>query len=255
MNLANLVKSLLNIQKEINVGELPSMGLFYNDDFKISIKKADLEDIIEYEYKWDNDVASVISRIKKLVKKNIVLDHGYSFGDIKSVDVIYLFLEIVKFTKGEPIFFVYIDSMGDELKIEFCSENFNYFKLDSNILEKYNADEKCFNMNGWKYTLPSIGVEDSLTEFLLEKAIEGALSDYNSYFYEFTHFSSNKNSLSFGEIDNLIQIFNFDISSEDLKTIKKIISTFYPIQKYSLRNKSGKIIDLNQKLNLEKIWK
>ena len=35
MNLINLVKRILNINKEIDTKTLPSQGLFYNDDFKM----------------------------------------------------------------------------------------------------------------------------------------------------------------------------------------------------------------------------
>ena len=38
MNLLNLVKNLLNLQKKIDKKELPSQGLFYKDDFEIIIK-------------------------------------------------------------------------------------------------------------------------------------------------------------------------------------------------------------------------
>jgi len=46
MNLVNLLKGLLNLQKKIDIKILPSQGLFYKDDFEITIKKADVEDII-----------------------------------------------------------------------------------------------------------------------------------------------------------------------------------------------------------------
>jgi hypothetical protein len=50
------------------------MGLFYNDDFNIWIKKADIEDIIEYEYKYKkDDIGSIINRVKKIVNKNVIL--------------------------------------------------------------------------------------------------------------------------------------------------------------------------------------
>jgi len=41
MNLSNLIKGLLNLEKEVNIKTLPSQGLFYKDDFKLKIKKAE----------------------------------------------------------------------------------------------------------------------------------------------------------------------------------------------------------------------
>lgn len=255
MNLSNLVKSLLNLQKEIKVNLLPSQGLFYNDDFKIFIKRANVEDIIDYEYNYvRDDLGIIISKIKKIVKRNVSFSPGYTFDDIKSIDIIFLFLEIVKFTKDEPIYFVYVNDLLEELKIEFSSDNFNYFKPSSDLMSKYDKDNKCFIIDGYKYALPSIGVENSLTKFLYKKSNEPNAHLYNNYFYEFTHFVMNKRYLTHDEIDNLLHIFNFDIEESEFRKVQNIIDTFSPIQRYSLI-KSGKIIEMNSKIDLEKIWK
>lgn len=255
MNLSNLVKGILNLQKEIDVSELPSQGLFYPDDFKVYIKRADVEDIIKYEHKYvKDDIGIIIGKIKDIVRNNTKFTPGYKFDDVKSIDIIFLFLEIVKFTKNEPIHFVYINEESEELKIEFSSKNFNYFKPDENLMKKYDNKEKCFNMDGYKYTLPSIGVENCLTNFLYIKSSTKNAHLYNDYFYEFTHFVNNKNFLSFEEIENLLQIFNFDIEKSEFQKVQKIINTFLPMQRYSLVE-NGKLIEMNSKIDLEKIWK
>ena len=63
-----------------------------------------------------------------------------------------------------------------------------------------------------------------------------------------------KTQLSFDEIDNLIQIFNYDIEKVELSKINKIMKTFMPIQSYSL-TKNGRVIEISSKIDLEKIWK
>ena len=69
-----------------------------------------------------------------------------------------------------------------------------------------------------------------------------------------TYFLGDKNKVTFSEIENLIQIFNFDLDKIEREKVKKIIDTFQPLQKYSLV-KNNKIIDINSKIDLEKIWK
>ena len=70
MSLTSIIKGILNIQKKIDLKTLPSQGIFYNDGFEIYIKKANLEDIIEYEYDYDEEqLGSVISKIKKNCRK------------------------------------------------------------------------------------------------------------------------------------------------------------------------------------------
>jgi hypothetical protein len=222
MNLLNLIKGILNLEKEIDSKILPSQGLFYKDDFKIKIKKADIEDIIEYEHNYIKDnLGLIIHKVKRIVEKNLILPRGYIFEDLKSIDIIFLFLEIVRFTKGESIKFLYIDEWGKEDIVEFNSNNFNYFFIDDKLMKYYNNKEKCFEIEGYKYSLPSIGVENSLTNFLLSKLDKPNAVKYNDYFYDFTYFLQNKNRLSFNEIENLIQIFNFDIENSESEKILK----------------------------------
>lgn len=256
MNLVNLLKGLLNLQKKIDVKILPSQGLFYPEDFEITIKKADVEDIIEYEHNYiKDDLGSIIGKLKKIVEKNSLFSHGYEFNDLKSIDIIFLFLEIVKFTKGKSINLTYFDDeLGKENAIEFSSNHFNYFKINDSLLTKYSRESKQFIIDDFKFSLPSIGVENCITNYLISKSDEHDAIKYNDYSYDFIFFLGNKRSVSFNEIDNLIQIFNYDIEVEDRKKIRSIIKLFNPIQKYSLK-RGNKIIEMNSKIDLEKIWK
>jgi len=235
---------------------LPSQGLFYKKDFEINIKKASKEDILDYEKNYvKDDIGTVIYLIKKIVEKNIKLSGGYVYEDIKSIDIIFIFLEIVKITKGKPINLLYFDKETDsEGKIEFGSKYFNYFQFTNKLLQNYSNEDRSFTINGYKYTLPSIGVENSLTNFLIVKSNEEDAFNYNNYTYDFTYFVGDKNNLKFKEIENLIQIFNFDMDKDEMKKMKEVIKTFLPLQRYSLK-KDGRVVEMNSKINLEKIWK
>jgi hypothetical protein len=254
MSISGLLKGILNLQKKVDLKSLPSQGLFYKDDFQLYIKKADLADIIEYEYKYvKEDLGLIISKVKKIVEKNIVIKNDYTFDDIKSVDIIFLFLEIVRFSKGKPIEIDYIES-GIDKKIEFNPIFFNYYKIDESMMSHYDSVNKEFFIDGYRYSLPTIGVENSLTNFLIHKSKSINPAQYNDYSYDFTFFVNGKNILSFSEIENLIQIFNFDLDKEEKVKIKKIVNQFQPLQKYSLI-KGNKVIDINSKIDLENIWK
>ena len=251
----NFLKKLFIKKIKIDIKSLPSQGLFYKNDFKITISSASKTDIIDYEKNYvKDDIGVVIYYIKKIVQRNIIVSKGYKYEDIKSIDVIFIFLEIVKLTKGRPINLIFFDKNNDkEDRIEFGSKNFNYFQL-GDLLKFYDYEERCFLIDGYKYTLPSIGVENCLTNFLVIKSAEENSEVYNSYFYDFTHFVGHQNHLKYREIENLLEIFNFDMEPEEIIKIKKIIATFVPIQRYSLI-KDGKIVEMTSKINLEKIWK
>ncbi len=86
MSISGFLKGILNLQKKVELNLLPSQGLFYKDDFELYIKKADISDIIEYEYNYvKDDLGSIIARVKRVVEKNLIFKNGYTFDDIKSV--------------------------------------------------------------------------------------------------------------------------------------------------------------------------
>lgn len=256
MNLLNLVKNLLNLEKTIDKKSLPSQGLFYKDNFELSIKRADNDDILEYELDFVKDnIGVIIYKVKKIVEKNTILSKGYYFEDLKSIDVVFLFLEIVKFTKGKPIKINFLnEETGKEDSINFSTKSFNYHRLDDSVMKYYNKNLRCFEMDGYKFSLPSIGIENCLTSFLIFKQNSPDANKYSEYFYDFTYFLLDRNSIEFSEIENLIQIFNFDIEQDEYRKISNILKIFQPLQKYSLI-RDGKVIDINSRLDLEKIWK
>ena len=256
MKLIDFIKNAFVKKKGIEIKNLPSQGLFYKDDFRISIKKVDPKEIEEYEKEYDmEDISMVLGRLKKIVENNIFLSKGYSFAHIKSIDVIFIFLEIVKFTKNKTIRLEYFnDEIGMTDKIDFDEKSFNYCQLEEEIMQGWDSKEKCFNINGYKFTLPSIGIENALTNFLIYKSYDENASKYNEYRYSFTYFLGNKEFVTFDEIENLIQIFNFDMEEEEIEKTDAIVKMFAPIQKYSLR-KNNKVIEMSSKIDLKKIWK
>lgn len=102
--------------------------------------------------------------------------------------------------------------------------------------------------------MPSVGVENSLTQYLLSISNNVGSDKYNDYSYDFLFFLGKKNNLTFEEIENLITIFNFDIDDREKKKIKSIIKKFIEIIDYSLKV-NNLLIDVKSRLDLENIWK
>ena len=254
MKIVQFFKNLFVKAKRLDLKILPSQGYFYDDDFSISIKKAKLEDINEYEVDFIRDDLSLILRkVKRVVKKNVLITDGYNFEYIKSIDIIFIFFEIVKLTKNKKIDINYFDEYGSELKVDFSTKSFNYYNFD-NIVSNWNKKTKEFLVNGYKYSLPSMGVENSLTQFLINKSYEDGSEKYNEYKYSFVYFVGNKEYLTTDEIENLIQIFNYDLDSDEVEKIENIIKVFSSLQRYTLK-KGDKIIEITSRINLQTIWK
>lgn len=166
MTLIKVLSMLMVERKSIDVKKLPSQGFFYPPDMKLKIKKAEVEDILEYEQNIDrHNMIKSIDCIKNVVEKNVSLNKNYCYNDLKSVDIIFIFLEIVKFTKSKDLLVKYIDVNGVENKIPFGIEHFNYFDF-SPYMSFYDAQTREFVLNGWHYSFPCIGVENALARYL-----------------------------------------------------------------------------------------
>lgn len=255
MGFTNLISQIINGQKRIDLKKLPSQGLFYEDDFKISIKRAEIEDIQAYETNYKRNLESVIQRVKKIVRKNVILPKGYEYFDIKSIDVIFLFFEIVQYTMKKEIVINYfddIDGVVDEATIN--SKYFNYIDIPDDLMKKYDPINKEFIIDGFKYALPSIGTEGSIVTFLIKKSRDPKNIHYQYLNYDFIYFLGNKRTLTMDEIENLIIIFNDEIPEEDQEKIQYIITLFDPFWKYTLK-KNSQVINITNKVDLEKIWK
>lgn len=253
--LFNILSSIISGTQKIDIRKLPSQGYFYPSDFEVKIKKAKMEDIISYEYNFKEDnVLEIIEIIKHFVSKNVEFSKSYKFEDLKSLDIIFIFLEIVKFTNNKPIQISYFDSNTKQpVKIDFNHKLFNYFDFKE-FSQNYLPELGVFEIDGYKFSMPSIGVENSVTEFLLDRINHSNASYYSDKSYDFLFFLGNKNYLSSEEIDNLIIIFNEDIEDNEKLVIKSIIARFQNLIGYSIRV-NDKIIDLKSNLDLANIWK
>lgn len=251
MTLTNILKGLMIEKKEIPLADLPTQGYFYAVDMKLFIKSAELEDIFDYEQKIDkHNIMNSIECIKNIVSKNVTLSKDYCYDDLKSVDVIFIFLEIVRFTKKKDLLVKYVDS-GVPKELPFCPKYFNYFDFKP-FLKFYDSKTREFVIDGFRFSFPCIGIENSLSRYLVDLTIQ-KLNEMKDISYDFLFFLAGKNSIQFEEIENIIQIFNFDIEDKDKETISNIISYFNPILSYSLKI-DGIKVELKSSMKLESIW-
>lgn len=253
MTLFNILKGLVIERKEIPLSELPSQGFFYPKDMRLFIKAAEFEDILEYEQRIDRtNIINSIECIKVIVIKNVSLNKNYNYNDLKSVDIIYIFLEIVRFTKKKELLVDYQNlKTGEKEHIPFCSQYFNYFDF-SPFMKYYDSDTRQFVIDGFRFSFPSFGVENSLSRYLEQLEVD-KLNKMKTISYDFLFFLKDKNNMSLEEIDNVIHIFNYDIEDKDKEIVNKIVSFFTPVLSYSLRI-DGVKVDLKSSMKLESIW-
>ncbi len=247
-SIINILKDLTihKNSKSLNLTQLPSQGYFYPKDFWVKIKKAELQDIMEYNHFFDyENPILIIELIKQVVKNNIYVSSKYSFSDIRAIDIVYVFMEIVKLTKDKKIF------LNGDTKIEISATTFNYF-IPSNKY-KYNIEEKCFEYRGFKFRFPSIGVEESIFRFSSINANYNILK-WDEHNYDFSYFLPlEQNHLKYNEIENLLTVFEDDLNEDSKQVVDEILNYFKPMLKYSLKI-NNEVILLDQRVSLRTIW-
>jgi len=250
MNIQNILTALLTDRKQLDVKTLPSQGYFYPEDLRLSIRRAEFWDILEYENTIDRtNVIKSIESIKAVVKRCVELNQPYTYDHLKSVDIIFVFLEIVKFTNGKDIMVSYTDRSGVERQAPFGPETFNYFDFTP-FLQHYSPETREMLMSGYRFSFPSIGVENSLSAYI--NATKDP-SEFKDVSFDFLFFVSGRHSLEPAEVQNLIQIFNHDLDEVERKKVSSVIEGFSPIVSYSLKV-DGLKVEMKSNINLENIW-
>ena len=243
-----ILDNVLLDTKEINIKELPTQGYFYPKDFSVSIKKMTLDDIVDYNFNYiKNDFGNIIWQTYKIIRNNTMLGN-YKYEDIRSNDLIYLFFEIAKFTTGKNVEVPYKD--GKETRyVNFNNDTFNYY--DYNTLDAtYDSETMQFVKDGYKFSLPTIGCQNCLVNYIYAREKKGEFVDFC---YDFLFFLGNKNHLTGEEIDNLIIIFNDDLDKSEISKIRDIVISLGAALSYTLKVNDN-LIKADMKIDFEKLF-
>lgn len=247
--LFDILEGIKNVKK-LNIKKLPTQGFFYPKDFTISIRKASLDDRLLYNFNFvKDDISVILSETKRIIKNCLILNKKYKYEDIKSNDLLYIFFEIVKFTMDRDIMIPFKDVVGNTSYVPFTQKHFNYFDFNSMNCE-YDSKTREFIKNGWRFSLPSLGVENCLVDYIYDLDEAGEKTDWS---YDFLFFLGNKNYISSEEFDNLITIFNSDLDDKSKEEVRDIVKTIYKSIGYSLVVE-GKVIELDMKIDFEKLF-
>lgn len=257
MNVLKFFKDILNKRERIDLDltELPSRGLFYKDDMKITMSKCSMNDIALYEKIYNPDDLIVILNLMRYIIKNCLsFNKKYSYKDLKSSDVVFIFFKIVKYTTNKKINIPFFDEKISEVNsVEFGSDTFNYFDYSS-YMDKYDKETKEILLDGYRLSLPTIGAEESLIKYITHKGDEIETDSLINYSYDFMYFIGNKSKLSIKEVENLIIIFNSDLRDKEKAIVRNIVNQFNNMVSYSVKRDSV-IIPIKHKIDLANIWK
>jgi hypothetical protein len=168
---------------------LPSLGKFYPDNTRISIRAARVDEIREFSSIDENDIKDVTDKLTYMVSQCVKVYYGNvpgSYRDLLSADRIVLILKIREITFLDGMSSIKLPVPANACETYGCKPQetviFNSTKLNfttpSQEIEKYyDSVDKCYRIKTKSYgdiTLfpPSIGVSSIVTNWIVEQARE-----------------------------------------------------------------------------------
>jgi hypothetical protein len=182
---------------------LPSLGRFYPDDTRISIRAARVDEIREFSAIDENDIKDVTDKLTYMVSQCVKVYYGNvpgSYRDLLSADRIVLILKIREITFLDGMSSIKLPVPANACETIGCKPQdniiFNSTKLSfttpSPELEKYyDSVNKCYNVRTKSFGVitlfpPSIGVTSIVSNWIVEQAkeekkIDAALTEILQY--------------------------------------------------------------------------
>ncbi len=172
--------------KPFPVEGLPSGGLFYPEGATVAIRPASVEEIRHFSTIDENDPLDLDDKLNMVVSKCIQVkfqDRHATWKDLKEEDRFCLVFAVrdLTFKNGENRLFLNIGCgmtcLGDgsfSEKIEMKNDNFDYYNIDQKLMDHYNRDSMCFEINNpkvgqIKIHIPSLGVTTFIKNYIRDK--------------------------------------------------------------------------------------
>jgi hypothetical protein len=187
--------------KHIDNLALPSKGMFYPDDFHISCRGLDIEEVKHYSTINEDSNLDIENHLNQVLEKACRISVGnvnLSYKDLKLADKLYMIFVIRDMTMSKHnrqvnLRLPSICTNGHITNLTIDSEMFSFYKINEKFFESYyNSNLKCFNIPKYdlKIYIPSIGVTEALFQYAKHKEDlkqKGDLSGstYNKEYFKF----------------------------------------------------------------------
>jgi hypothetical protein len=187
----------------IPVDCLPSLGRFYPDNIRISIRATRVDEIREFSAIDERDIKDVTDKLTYMVSQCVKVYYGNvpgSYRDLLSADRIVLILKIreITFLDGMssiklPVPANACETVGckPQESIVFNSTKLNFTAAAPEIEKYYDYENKCYNVRTKSFGVitlfpPTIGVTSIVTNWIVEQAksekkVDAALTEILQY--------------------------------------------------------------------------
>lgn len=182
---------------------LPSLGRFYPDNIRISIRAARVDEIREFSAIDENDIKDVTDKLTYMVSQCVKVYYGNipgSYRDLLSADRIVLILKIreITFLDGMssiklPVPAHACETIGckPQESVIFNSTKLNFTTPAPEIEKYYDSVNKCYNVKTKSFGIitlypPTIGATSIISNWIIDQAkkdrkIDASLTEFLQY--------------------------------------------------------------------------
>jgi hypothetical protein len=166
--------------KNVPMESLPSKGLFYEETTQVAIRAASVAEIRHWSTIDENDLLATDDMLNFIMEKCCrikVPGKPGNFKDLLEIDRFYLIFAIRDYTfkNGENKLMINVsDEEGVEEKIEVTKDLLDYFNPDERLMNYYDRQNKCFNINmkngeSFQLYLPTLGIMNFIKSYIKTK--------------------------------------------------------------------------------------
>lgn len=164
----------------INVTTMPSAGMFYPDDIKISIRSAKVAEIRHFSSIDETNVFDVDEKLNYVLESCTQITSSkkrLSYKDILEEDRFFLILSIRDLTFPEPesnLTVDHVDKKGNKHQVEIKKDYFTYFKIPQTLDKYYDSEAKSFMIETKSFGTiemrpPTIGIMQKMTAYIQDR--------------------------------------------------------------------------------------
>jgi hypothetical protein len=170
----------------LDLGNFPSKGKFYRDDFEIHIRAARVAEVRNFSTIDEDNLMDVDEGLNNIIiacSKVIYGSQNGSYRDILEEDRIYLILSIreLTFKTGEHTLMMPVasnscktSSCKSQESIELRTSNLQFNAVVEKFEKYYNSTERCYSVATKNYGIikmapPTIGVMRAITDYIRDR--------------------------------------------------------------------------------------
>lgn len=201
----------------LKIENLPSKGLFYDNDIKIYLKNYDNNQLHKLVKVFNDKHETTLSRILAIsyVLENLIEIDNQSIRDLNMPDLYYIFFKLCAEKIDVGYWHTYLE--------KYKKLNIDHLQWSTKMLDHSTFDkkEKIFNINDWKTSEPSLNKLKMVYDYIHIRHKAGLkTAQEEAQILALISYTSGNNNMTFADLETVFDTIKIMPREEILKTVK-----------------------------------